>query len=667
MKRLKQKERQSDDQHKMIIKRLSTIFVCGILLTNLLTTTSFAQNQTEETTSINQTADSSNVEVPNVEAKNPVVANKLSTEENQSQLQTDSLSTVNVLSTNSEETDITTGDDTAQSDPIVVGQTFDWDGLTLTLTEDGVLHIPGGSITDPTPLHTVDLAFPRKVQTIQFEGDLTINGDATFLFGSLSELTQFVNLSKLNTSNVTSMRHMFRELRKMTTLDLSSFDTSNVTTMSSMFDYDDALTSLNVSSFDTSNVTNMGFMFSGTDNLSQLDLSNFNTNNVTYMSAMFQFSGIEELDISHFNTDKVTTMDFMFSNTRHLKSLDLKNFDTAKVYDMSYMFQSSSIKSLDINNFDNAYATSGAHIEGMFTNCFELATIKVGQNFKFDALMELPFISATDRYTGKWQNVGVGTEAMPEGKQIWSSSELMENYHQLTDADTYVWQMNRAKDLTVSYQDVDGNDIADATIVPGNIQDTYDVSTDVYQLAIDGYTFKEIQGATQGQFSDVEQVVTFVYTKDPVSIKIGTLTIQYLDATTGLELQAPLSQSGNVGTTYTISPVAINGYTFATALSDPLTGQYADGETTITLRYQANDVVEKNDPIKESNVVESAKQEQLTNPEPVTKPTSSDPKGTDQLPQTGESVTSWFTIAGFGLIAVAVLAWFYKRKQHTEK
>lgn len=96
-----------------------------------------------------------------------------------------------------------------------------------------------------------------------------------------------LDLSKLDTSNVTNMNHMFGSCRALTSLDLSNFDTSNVTDMNNMFYYDIQLANLNVSSFDTSNVTDMELMFGSCNALTSLDLSNFDTNGVQNYSYMF--------------------------------------------------------------------------------------------------------------------------------------------------------------------------------------------------------------------------------------------------------------------------------------------------------------------------------------------------------------------------------------------
>ncbi|RJC35520.1 hypothetical protein D3B58_14560, partial [Listeria monocytogenes] len=102
----------------------------------------------------------------------------------------------------------------------------------------------------------------------------------------------------------------------------------------------------------------------------------------------------------------------------------------------------------------------------------------------------------------------------------------------LTDKEqsvTYIYTKNpvKAKDLTVNYQDVEGNKVADSQIVSGNIGDSYDVSGEEYKLKIAGYTFQEVKGEVTGGLTDKEQTVTYIYTKNPVKAK--DLTVNYQD------------------------------------------------------------------------------------------------------------------------------------------
>ncbi len=86
---------------------------------------------------------------------------------------------------------------------------------------------------------------------------------------------------------------MFYGCSSLTSLDLSPLDTSNVTDMGYMFQGSSSLTSLDLSSFDTSNVTSMGYMFQSCSSLTSLDLSGFDTTQVLSMSRMF--SGCKSL------------------------------------------------------------------------------------------------------------------------------------------------------------------------------------------------------------------------------------------------------------------------------------------------------------------------------------------------------------------------------------
>ena len=60
----------------------------------------------------------------------------------------------------------------------------------------------------------------------------------------------------IDTSNVTSMSNMFRNMSALTSLDLKCFDTSNVTNMFMMFAYCSKLESLDLTTFNVEKVTN---------------------------------------------------------------------------------------------------------------------------------------------------------------------------------------------------------------------------------------------------------------------------------------------------------------------------------------------------------------------------------------------------------------------------
>ena len=125
-------------------------------------------------------------------------------------------------------------------------------------------------------------------------------------FRDCKQLTILDFPSTFNTSNVTSMRYMFRGCKDLVTLDLSTFNTSSVTDMGGMFYECSSLSSLDLSTFNTDKVTDMGCMFSYCSSLTSVNLSTFNTGSVQYMNGMFyNCYSLSSLDLSTFNTSSV--------------------------------------------------------------------------------------------------------------------------------------------------------------------------------------------------------------------------------------------------------------------------------------------------------------------------------------------------------------------------
>ena len=213
----------------------------------------------------------------------------------------------------------------------------------------------------------------KKIDVSGFDTSKVVNME--YMFNGCNNL-ESLNLSNFNTSNVTSMYWMFGNVEKVNKLDLSGFNTSKVTNMTGMFRYCNNLVYLDLSSFNTSKVTNMSGMFLGCQTLKNLDLSSFNTSNVTNMGHMFQeCTNLKELNLSSFNTSNVTDVSCMFMNCKSLVNLDLSSFNTSKVTNMSSMFDGcTSLKELDLFNFNTSKVI---RMSNMFYECKNLKTIYV--------------------------------------------------------------------------------------------------------------------------------------------------------------------------------------------------------------------------------------------------------------------------------------------------
>ena len=215
--------------------------------------------------------------------------------------------------------------------------------------------------------------------TIGGKDGIIANESMISYFAGFEKMTS-IDLSALDTSEVTNMSGMFGVCDGLTSLDVSKLDTSNVTNMIGMFSACSSLTSLDVSNFDTSQLTDMNHMFDSCTSLTSLDLSSFDTSNVTNMQGMFRCCwSLTSLDVSNFNTSNVTNMEEMFNRCEQLTSLDVSNFDTSKVTNMSGMFESCRIlTNLDLTSFNISKVID---MNCMFRFCYKLTKITVSNKW----------------------------------------------------------------------------------------------------------------------------------------------------------------------------------------------------------------------------------------------------------------------------------------------
>ena len=213
----------------------------------------------------------------------------------------------------------------------------------------------------------------KNIDVSGFDTSKVVNMD--YMFNGCNNL-ESLNLSNFNTSNVTSMYGMFYGCSNLVDIDLSSFNTSKVTNMGSLFNGCSNLTSINITNFDTSNVTEMSGMFRYCSSLTNLDLSNFSTGSVIYMNYAFQgCTLLKKLDLSSFNTSNVTNMMWMFDGCSSLEEIDLSSFNTSKVTDMRWLFKGcKSLTSINVSNFDTSKVTK---MSGMFAGCNLLTNLNL--------------------------------------------------------------------------------------------------------------------------------------------------------------------------------------------------------------------------------------------------------------------------------------------------
>ena len=248
--------------------------------------------------------------------------------------------------------------------------------MTPPTAGDNPVHLEDDGTSDTEILGWFDSA-SETFYYYSLADKVELHSDSSNMFLDLVNLAD-IELSGLNTLNVTSMQSMFRNIA-VTNLDLSSLQTENVTDMSGMFYDAKNITSLDLTPLNTSNVTDMHYMFTNMSSLTSLNLSHINTSKVTNMDGMFKgVKNLPTLDLSKFDTRNVTDMSTMFLYAEKITSLDLSSFDTSKVIAMSDMFNS--MKSLTNLKFSKKFNTGQVqNMQGMFANLMNIQEIDLSQ------------------------------------------------------------------------------------------------------------------------------------------------------------------------------------------------------------------------------------------------------------------------------------------------
>lgn len=149
---------------------------------------------------------------------------------------------------------------------------------------------------------------------------------------------------------VNSLERIFANMVNVKLIDLTLLDTSNVNSMRNMFRDCQSLTTIaGIKNFNTAMVEDMGAMFKGTLSLKSLDLSSFNTTYVTQMYNMFEECNVEILDLSSFNTTNVRNLEEMFKRCG-AELIDIRNFDLSSANNVKNIFQNAKLKQIIIGS-----------------------------------------------------------------------------------------------------------------------------------------------------------------------------------------------------------------------------------------------------------------------------------------------------------------------------
>ena len=196
-----------------------------------------------------------------------------------------------------------------------------------------------------------------------------------------------IDVTQMNTTNVTRMSGMFSNCVSLASIDLSHWNTANVVDMADMFYGCKQLKRINLASFNTAKVKEFGAMFSGCEAAEDIAIGTFNTANAEDMWGMFNdCKSLKSLNLRSFNTAKVKRMSHMFAGCEKLKGLDISSFRTPALKEASFMFFDVGLTSLDMSNLDFSMVTDAKLITG---NSEHLIAIKSPKNIKIDIPIEV--------------------------------------------------------------------------------------------------------------------------------------------------------------------------------------------------------------------------------------------------------------------------------------
>ena len=116
---------------------------------------------------------------------------------------------------------------------------------------------------------------------------MPVRDPKTSLLIRSNDVIKNIDVSALDTSEVSDMYGMFEDCTYLESLDISSLDVSKVTTMESMFRDCTYLKNVTLPSLSTSKLNNMDEMFHNCTSLISLDFSDWNTSKVTAMRFAF--------------------------------------------------------------------------------------------------------------------------------------------------------------------------------------------------------------------------------------------------------------------------------------------------------------------------------------------------------------------------------------------
>ena len=546
-----------------------------------------------------------------------------------------------------------------------------------------------------------------------------------------------IDLSKMTIGKkkLTNLSQMFMGCSQLTSLILpDKIDTSAVTDMQNMFYGCSSLTELNLKNVTTDSLQNMDHMFAKCSNLGKLDLSSFHTENVTSMKEIFSNSEdnvtkfrdcekLEELNIENFDMSQAIQSNGIKNALNKLpalkklvlgKNCKFYNNDTNTNVGLdtpgTWVNVGNGIErdpemskkwsSIDLMNNYNGETDHDTYIR-FYSGCpVRIHYVYLDKEGKRQPILDKDGKSYDYAIAG---NKGDTSSIEPKNIYGYTISKTSKDKVTVTFTDQeqdvyFVYDRAQGNPIKVNYLyyvDDKGNTkpLLDKDNKPmtENVDGVlYGDQKDIIPKPVPGYTIKQIiidgvkqpgtDKATVG-YSDKEQIVDFIYTKNPVNnenkVKAADVTVHYKDEF-GNTIAPDEILSGYVGDGYTTGAKNISGYTLKTR-PDNATGFFSTFPQDVTYIYTkigTNNTPNINEPNTPTKIPKQNKKRKEKK-KPVKQTTSSNlskkqgnssvakSKKAAALPQTGTNKHSSLALLALGsltLVGALGAAWFSRKK-----
>lgn len=255
------------------------------------------------------------------------------------------------------------------------------------------------------------------IKTIEADpkGKFFVTGNLEDGFYGYSNL-EHADLSNWDVTEITGMRSLFKDCKKLETLNLNHWNPKNTTTMSIMFMGCEKLQTLDLPGWQADEVTDLYGMFMECYSLSSLNMQGWTVPKLEKTFYMFvDCNKLNSLNMGGWKTESLSSMSRTFVNCYNLEAIDLSGWDVQKVTNMGRLFQDcSNLKFIDLSGWKTQ---DSIRTFDTFKKCGNLTSVLASKHCT-SLLAELPWTEVWSDSQNKAISKEEWLETLPDQDQI---------------------------------------------------------------------------------------------------------------------------------------------------------------------------------------------------------------------------------------------------------